>query len=606
MSNIFRVFLASPSDLADEREKFPKIVTQVNNLRSRGDHRLESVGWEGALPGPGRPQSIINEDVKKCDVFVMLLWKRWGSPPQKGKKKVKAKFSSGTEEEFSIAQSRYKRSKKGPYILLYFRSVPSDMITDPGKQLKKVLKFRSMIESSKKFLFHAYDTPDEWEDYLREHLSKWMDKRVFLPEFSAQPEERVVKMSPQSEKRMLKLQKHFNEKDRLLKTAQTKLRGEAIGYAVEAMRLIEKGSLTLAEEKFAKSIDLFEEPEVLNNFGRFLYQIGSLHRAEALFEQVLGKTRSGADQYQQARANINLGDVHETRGALSNAEESYQRALKLYRKLGRKDGIADAYRSLGDIYRTRDLNRAERVYKEALKIDKQLRRKVGQAKVYGALGVLYQIRRDVDKAREMHEKSLRVNRALGLKEGMASAYGNLGNVWAAKGSLSKAKQMFDRALVISQSLGRKEVVAKVYGNLGIIYGRQKDLDKAEEMHEKALKISKSIGAVESMANAYNNLGLIHKWRGNLKKAQEMVEKSLKINQTLGSKEGIAGGYENQAGIFEAKGNQAQAKNALIKAQRLYEELGAKKQIREIGTRLKALSKPASRRTPQAAKRRGKG
>lgn len=79
MPNIFRVFIASPSDLTEEREVFPKIVTQVNNLRSQStDHRLEVVGWEGALAGPGRPQAIINEDVKKCDVFVMLLWKRWG------------------------------------------------------------------------------------------------------------------------------------------------------------------------------------------------------------------------------------------------------------------------------------------------------------------------------------------------------------------------------------------------------------------------------------------------------------------------------------------------------------------------------------------------
>ncbi len=348
MSNVFRVFIAPPSDLSEERKMFPQIVEQVNQLR-RMEHRLEPVGWEDALPGRGRPQAIINEDVKQCDVFVMLLWKRWGSPPQKGK----GKFSSGTEEEFSIAQKRHMRGDKGPYMLLYFRSVPADMIADPGTQLRKVIKFRAMIEKNKSFLFQVYDKPEEWANFLRQHLSQWLDRRIFLPGFAPGPEVPIVKMPRQSERRMVQLQKHVNEKNRLLRTAQTKLRGEAIGYAVEAMKLIDKGNLMLAEAKFAKAIDLFEEPEVLNNFGRFLYQIGSLDRAEELFEKILGRTGNNHDRYQQAVANINLGNVYDTRGNLAKAEEFYEKALKLYKKLGRRDGIAEAYRNLGDVYRTR-------------------------------------------------------------------------------------------------------------------------------------------------------------------------------------------------------------------------------------------------------------
>ena len=39
---------------------------------------FEAVGWEHTLGGVGRPQQIINEGLRSCDYFFMLLWDRWG------------------------------------------------------------------------------------------------------------------------------------------------------------------------------------------------------------------------------------------------------------------------------------------------------------------------------------------------------------------------------------------------------------------------------------------------------------------------------------------------------------------------------------------------
>jgi tetratricopeptide (TPR) repeat protein len=599
MANIFRVFLASPGDVSEERSMFPSIVDEVNNLR-KINLRFEAVGWEDALPGRGRPQEIINKDVNQCDVFVMLLWKRWGSPPQKGK----GKFTSGTEEEFTIADRRARSGSKGPYILLYFRSIPQDMIADPGPQLQRVLKFRERIEKGKKFLYQRYENPTEWAKLLRQHLSQWLDLQLVLPGFAPELEVPKVKMPRHSEQRMERLQKHYSEKNRQLRDAQSKLKGEAVGYAVEAMKLIDKGNLTQAEVKFAKSIELYEEPEVMNNFGRFLFQIGSFSRAEALFERVLELTRN--DRVQHAVANLNLGNVYETTGDLAKAKQSYEKALKLYRQLGRKEGIADAYRNLGDIYRTKgDLTTAERVYKQSLKINTGLRRKQGQADVYRALGIMYHIKNNLDKSMEMHEKSLKVSKSLGLKggnaESIAKAYGNLGNVWLAKGSLSKAQDMFEKALTISQARGSRETTAKLYGNLGVIYVRRDELEKAEDMYEKSLKMSQEMGAVESMANAYNNLGLIQKKRRKLVRAQQMIEKSIEIHQKLGNKDRIAGGYQNIAAVLEDKGEIAKAKEILLKAKKLYDELGNTKYSQQIAKAIPTLGKSPRKRGSKSSK-----
>jgi len=138
---IVKVFIASPSDLNEERTKFPDIITEVNRIKANSKKiQLEPVGWEDTLPGKGRPQKLINKDIRNCELIVMLLWKRWGSST--------GKYTSGFEEEYELASSLNKRTGK-PDIWLYFRSVPDSMLADPGEQLRQVLDFRSKVEVEK-------------------------------------------------------------------------------------------------------------------------------------------------------------------------------------------------------------------------------------------------------------------------------------------------------------------------------------------------------------------------------------------------------------------------------------------------------------------------
>ena len=138
------IFIASPGDLSAERGLFPDVIERVNRIKAKSKGiLLEAVGWEDTLPGKGRPQEKINEDVKRGDLIIMLLWKRWGS--------ATGEYSSGFEEEYEIACVNNKQ------IWLYFRDIPSDMMADPGEQLQKVLDFRNKVETENRFLFKRYE-----------------------------------------------------------------------------------------------------------------------------------------------------------------------------------------------------------------------------------------------------------------------------------------------------------------------------------------------------------------------------------------------------------------------------------------------------------------
>ena len=123
MSKTLTVFLASPSDLAAERKKAFEVAAEINEAVKSIHWSIDLLGWEDTLPGFGRPQALINRDVGRCDLLIGLLWRKWGSPPAND-----SGFTSGFEEEFSIAKLRRERSKS-PEIWMFFKAVETAQLT---------------------------------------------------------------------------------------------------------------------------------------------------------------------------------------------------------------------------------------------------------------------------------------------------------------------------------------------------------------------------------------------------------------------------------------------------------------------------------------------
>jgi hypothetical protein len=77
----YRVFIASPGGLDGERVCFKDKLGKYTALNA--EHRgvlFQPVGWEDTLGGVGRPQALINEDLKQCDYAVFVFHDRWGFP----------------------------------------------------------------------------------------------------------------------------------------------------------------------------------------------------------------------------------------------------------------------------------------------------------------------------------------------------------------------------------------------------------------------------------------------------------------------------------------------------------------------------------------------
>lgn len=180
---ILRVFLASPGDLQEERKAIRDVVTQFN--RDWADYlgyHVELVGWEETIAGYGRPQQLINQDLDQCDLFIGMISKRWGTPPDH-----EGDYTSGFHEEFELSIARRERTQN-PEISLFFKQIPDEFMADPGEDLKKVLNFREKIVADKKIFFREFATVRDIEVLARECMTAYVI-RVKTAEESSEPHE---------------------------------------------------------------------------------------------------------------------------------------------------------------------------------------------------------------------------------------------------------------------------------------------------------------------------------------------------------------------------------------------------------------------------------
>ena len=175
---VLQVFIASPNDLVDERRAIKEVADRLNTaFGTEVGLQIQLLGWEERLPGYGRAQAQINEDVDKADLFVGFLWRRWGSDPGN------LKYTSGFEEEFNRAVERREKSGS-PEISLFFKAVSITSQADLDDQLNRVLEFREAV-ASKKLLFGSFADIDDWKeqtwDLLHRHLLKLLRSTMASP-----------------------------------------------------------------------------------------------------------------------------------------------------------------------------------------------------------------------------------------------------------------------------------------------------------------------------------------------------------------------------------------------------------------------------------------
>lgn len=168
---VIGVFVASPSDVSEERKALESVVHELNKTWSKNlNLRLDLIKWETDIyPGFGEySQDVINEQVNdEYDVFVAIFWGRSGTPTKRAE--------SGTIEEFNRAYNKYKADADSVDIMVYFKDHPIPPSKMNYEQLKIIQDLKHEL-GEKGGLYWEFENTEDFESLLRSHLSKVAQK----------------------------------------------------------------------------------------------------------------------------------------------------------------------------------------------------------------------------------------------------------------------------------------------------------------------------------------------------------------------------------------------------------------------------------------------
>ena len=156
-----KIFLASSSELADDRDAFELYFRQQNDqLRQEGLY-LEILRWENFLDAMSetRLQDEYNKAVRGSDVFVSLFATKTG------------KYA---EEEFDVAHRQFKETRK-PLIYTYFKNVSIETRAAKKADLTSLWAFQEKLKALGHFQSN-YDSTEHLKRQFRDQLDRLRDQ----------------------------------------------------------------------------------------------------------------------------------------------------------------------------------------------------------------------------------------------------------------------------------------------------------------------------------------------------------------------------------------------------------------------------------------------
>ena len=279
------IFLASSSELKDDRNNFQILISQLNDEWGDRDIYFKLTIWEDFIDSMSAEglQQEYNKAVEQCDIFLMFFF---------------TKVGKYTSQEFETAFTQFQLNKK-PRIYTYFK----EAYISTGQINQEII---SMLEFKEKLVqLNHYVTVYTNIDYLKWHFSRQLEK-IYGNKFSVNYDlnkltnkaqidsfaiESVCKLlSPQSDEttvQNLKIQELINKASEFGKNA------------VYQLAKVNRRSNRISDRDImARSIPVFEALANSNVRKDRHYYFGQL--AYALKDQTIADWKRAEENFNQA------------------------------------------------------------------------------------------------------------------------------------------------------------------------------------------------------------------------------------------------------------------------------------------------------------------
>lgn len=230
------------------------------------------------------------------------------------------------------------------------------------------------------------------------------------------------------------------------------------------------------------------------------------------------------DYKSMGKALARKGRSYMDQANYNSALKIYYQSLELYEANSYKEGIADTYNRIGNVYLYLNSdNKTLEYYKKALDLYKEIKDYEGIALASNNIGLVYQQKNDQQKALEYFSEALEIEEEKNNSETARSIIHNMGISFFMLKDYKKALDYFLKATKVNQEVDDKNGYARALVGLAETYQAMERYSQALTYFNKSLKIAVEIGDKELLKSIYLSLSATNKASGNYKVALENYE-----------------------------------------------------------------------------------
>lgn len=188
----------------------------------------------------------------------------------------------------------------------------------------------------------------------------------------------------------------------------------------------------------------------------------------------------------EAMMRTDLAVLYFLRGDIENSAQMFQQAIKKFREVGNRDGIATALSNFADARLSQD---------------------------------------NLKEAKKLLEEAIPEYQAIDDQEGVALNLDSLGDVWRQTGELDRAETTYKRAESVARKIDDKDATAYILSGLGDLALDRGDLTSARKLHEEAFQLRTQAGEKQTAGESRVSLAKLAIEEGHASDAETSARAS---------------------------------------------------------------------------------
>ena len=512
-----KIFVASSEEMREERLELADFFSHLNRIFKCRGFELEISKWEylDESMGPAHKQQEYNEEIKTCDLCLVLYWTRLGSY---------------TVEELTTAYNELKAGRKPYKLYVYFKEL--------GEATPEMQAFKDGFEERYGHFYCKYENIDtlkfrfllQLENYQNSGAIKVENSHVMVDGYSVATLDNIPFAANNEyyqglKQRMAKVKEEIASFEAVLKVTPNGV--------IEKMLNDKRGECYLIGEELAKyEQNLFDTAMHMSRYAGERIS-ARMQRALELFEAGKVSEASVVLEDAEREADASLAEFRQAKQLLQVKMENVVCSID---ELMLKASVALADTSIQPEER---IEQANSLYKKAVELSRECEiDKKNYSRILGDYYVFLIKYAKYGEAMSITLEKLELDSVLFGKEAaeIADCYNNIGRVYYSQGDYANALEYYKKSLDIRLSVfgACHPDVAGSYNNIGGVCYSQGDYANALEYYKKSLEISLSVFGEchPDVAGSYNNIGRVYYSQGDYANALEYYKKSLDIRLSI--------------------------------------------------------------------------